>query len=268
MVSIKNLFENDDVKTIEKRDNITVIEFQRDVSVNKYTAMDEYFAAEMNIKRRQTLIELRNSEFVTSAGAMQWTVGNVESKTDVKGVGDFLGKAIKGSVTKESAAKPKYYGTGLLALEPTYSYILIEDVGTWNNGMVIEDGMFLACDGNIKTSVAMRSNISSAVLGGEGLFNLKLVGNGLAVLESPVPREELIEITLDNDQVKIDGNMAVAWSGSLSFTVEKSTKSLIGSAVAGEGFVNIYRGTGKLLMAPVRPETVGNILDYKTRVKV
>ena len=78
MVSIKNLFENDDVKTIEKRDNITVIEFQRDVSVNKYTAMDEYFAAEMNIKRRQTLIELRNSEFVTSAGAMQWTVGNVE----------------------------------------------------------------------------------------------------------------------------------------------------------------------------------------------
>ena len=48
----------------------------------------------------------------------------------------------------------------------------------------------------------MRSNISSAVLGGEGLFNLKLVGNGLAVLESPVPREELIEITLDNDQVK------------------------------------------------------------------
>ena len=120
------------------------------MSVNKYTAMDEYFAAEMNIKRRQTLIELRNSEFVTSAGAMQWTVGNVESKTDVKGVGDFLGKAIKGSVTKESAAKPKYYGTGLLALEPTYSYILIEDVGTWNNGMVIEDGMFLACDGNIK----------------------------------------------------------------------------------------------------------------------
>ena len=133
--------------------------------------------------------------------------------------------------------------------------------------MVLEDGMFLACDGNINTSVAMRSNISSAVLGGEGLFNLKLKGKGLAVLESPVPREELIEIDLDNDQVKIDGNMAVAWSGSLSFTVEKSTRSLIGSAVAGEGFVNVYRGTGKVLMAPVRPETVSNILNYTTRVK-
>lgn len=268
MVTIKNLFENDDVKTIEKRDNISVIEFQRDVSVNKFTAINEYYASKMNVKRRQVLIELNNSEFITSAGAMQWTVGNVESKTDLKGVGDFLGKAIKGSVTKESAVKPKYYGTGLLALEPTYSYILIEDVGTWNGGMVLEDGMFLACDGTIHTNVAMRSNVSSAVLGGEGLFNLRLDGKGLAVLESPVPREELIEVVLENDQVKIDGNMAVAWSGSLNFTVEKSTRSLIGSAVAGEGWVNVYRGTGKLLMAPVRPETVSNILNYNTRVKV
>ena len=268
MVSIKNLFENDDVRTIEKRDNISVIEFQRDVSVNKLTAINEYYAAKMNVRRRQVLIELNNSEFVTSAGAMQWLVGNIESKTDVKGVGDFLGKAIKGSVTKESAAKPKYFGTGLLALEPTYNYILIEDVGSWNNGMVLEDGMFLACDGNINTNVAMRSNISSAVLGGEGLFNLRLDGRGLVVLESPVPREELIEVELDNDQIKIDGNMAIAWSGALNFTVEKSTRSLIGSAVAGEGFVNVYRGTGKLLMAPVRPEVSNNILNYNTRVKV
>ena len=133
--------------------------------------------------------------------------------------------------------------------------------------MVLEDGMFLACDGNINSNVVMRSNISSAVLGGEGLFNLKLDGRGLAVLESPVPREELIEVELDNDQIKIDGNMAVAWSGSLNFTVEKSTRSLIGSAVAGEGFVNVYRGTGKVLMAPVRPETVSNILNYKSNIR-
>ena len=45
--------------------------------------------------------------------------------------------------------------------------------------------------------------------------------------------------------------MAIAWSGTLNFTVEKSTKSLIGSGLSGEGFVNVYRGTGKILMAPV-----------------
>ena len=51
--------------------------------------------------------------------------------------------------------------------------------------------------------------------------------------------------------IKIDGNFAVAWSDTLNFTVEKSGKSLIGSAISEEGFVNVYRGTGKILLAPV-----------------
>lgn len=72
----------------------------------------------------------------------------------------------------------------------------------------------------------------------------------MAVLESPVPRDELIEFNLNNDVLKIDGNMAIAWSNTLQFTVEKSGKSLVGSAVSGEGFVNVYCGTGKVLMAP------------------
>ena len=38
---------------------------------------------------------------------------------------------------------------------------------------------------------------------------------------------------------------------SLSFTVERSAKTLVGSAMSGEGLVNVYRGTGKILMAPV-----------------
>ena len=263
MISVKNLFDNDDVKIVEKKGNISVIEYQRDLSVNKFTAMSEYFAAKMNVKRRQVVIQLQGDEYITSAGAMQWMAGNIESKTNIKGVGDFIGKAIKGGVTNESTVKPKYHGTGLLALEPTYKYILLEDLDRWNGSIVLEDGLFLACEATLNTNVVMRSNLSSAVLGGEGLFNLKLSGKGIAVLESPVPREELVEIDLENDQIKIDGNMAIAWSDSLNFTVEKSTRSLLGSAVAGEGFVNVYRGTGKILMAPVRPETANNILKYQ-----
>ena len=53
------------------------------------------------------------------------------------------------------------------------------------------------------------------------------------------------------NEIKIDGPLALCWSSSLEFTVEKSTKSLLGSAVSGEGFVNVYRGTGKVLMSPV-----------------
>ena len=99
--------------------------------------------------------------------------------------------------------------------------------------------------------VVGRSSFSSAVAGGEGLFNTSLMGNGIVALESPVPAEELLVFDIINDTLKIDGNMAIAWSNSLQFTVERSSKTLIGSAASGEGLVNVYRGTGRVLVAPV-----------------
>jgi uncharacterized protein (AIM24 family) len=182
---------------------------------------------------------------------MQWMVGDVNANTGIKGVGDFLGKAMRGSVTGESAIKPEYTGTGTLVLEPTYKHILLIDVADWNGSIVLDDGLFLACEASLKHKAVARSNFSSAVAGGEGLFNLGIQGNGILCVESECPAEELIEITLENDVLKVDGNMAIAWSGSLSFTVERSGKSLIGSAASGEGLVNVYRGTGKVLLAPV-----------------
>lgn len=49
----------------------------------------------------------------------------------------------------------------------------------------------------MKNKVVARKNISSAVLGGEGLFNLSASGDGVAALESNVPEEELIEVVLE-----------------------------------------------------------------------
>ena len=63
----------------------------------------------------------------------------------------------------------------------------------------------------------------------------------------------MIEVVLENDELKIDGNLAVCWSSNLDFTVERTTKTLVGSAVSGEGLVNVYRGTGRVLMCPVAP---------------
>ena len=79
---------------------------------------------------------------------------------------------------------------------------------------------------------------------------MSLAGSGAFCIEAYCPREELIEITLQNDVLKIDGNYAIAWSAGLEFTVERSGKSLIGSAASGEGLVNVYRGSGKVLMMP------------------
>jgi uncharacterized protein (AIM24 family) len=183
---------------------------------------------------------------------MQWMLDDVNATTGIKGAGDLVGKMFKGKVTGESAIKPEYKGTGMLALEPTYKHILLLDVSEWQGNVVLDDGFFLASEETLTHKAVARGSFSSAVAGGEGLFNLSLQGTGVAALESPVPKEELIEIELDNDVLKIDGNLAIAWSGSLNFTVERSGKSLTGSAASGEGLVNVYRGTGKIWMTPVK----------------
>ena len=251
---IENL-QNENRKYAKSIENFHVLEYVQDASVSPMNAMNEYFMSKMNVRRRQVVIDIdKDHSAVIQAGAMQWMGGNVQATSGVKGIGDFLGKALKGAVTKETAVKPEYVGEGCLVLEPTYKYIILVDIGKWGPaGMTIEDGMFLACDANVKSKVVARKNLSSAVLGSEGLFNLSLQGNGVAALESNVPEDELIEVILENDELKIDGNLAVCWSSNLDFTVERSTKTLVGSAVSGEGLVNVYRGTGRVLMCPVAP---------------
>ena len=253
MYEIRNFFDNDDIKTLDTLGAYTVIEYQRDLRVSPAEAQLQYFCSQMNVRRRQVICDMSKAPGGTTlqAGAMQWMLGDVNATTGIKGVGDLLGKALRGSVTGESAIKPEYKGTGVLVLEPTYKHIILVDVGAWNGSIVLDDGLFLACDSTLKHKLVARSNLSSAVAGKEGLFNLGIEGNGYLVLESNCPKEELIEITLQNDQLKVDGNMAIAWSGSLNFTVERSGKSLIGSAASGEGLVNVFRGTGKVLLAPV-----------------
>ena len=253
-MNIKNL-ENNERKYVSSLGNFHVLEYQSDASVAPENARNEYFMSKMGVRRRQIVIELNGKESaIIQAGSMQWMAGHVKATTGIKGVGDFVGKMVKGAITKETAVKPEYVGNGILVLEPTYKYLILVDVGSWGEkGMTIEDGIFYACSGTVKNKLTARKTISSTVLGKEGFFNLSLVGEGVAALESNVPYEELIEVELGNDELKIDGNLAVCWSSGLEFTVERSTKTLVGSAVSGEGLVNVYRGTGKVLMSPVAP---------------
>ena len=212
MFEISNFQNNDDVKTLASMGPFTVVEYQRDLSVLPMDAQLAYYCNEMNLRKRQVICDLSKANITLQAGAMQWMVGNVNATTGIKGVGDLFSKAMRGKVTGESAIKPEYTGDGLLVLEPTYKHIILMDVAEWNGSVVLDDGMFLACDSNLKHKAVMRSNLSSAAAGGEGLFNLGVMGEGVLCLESQCPREELVEITLHNDVLKIDGNMAVAWS--------------------------------------------------------
>lgn len=70
--------------------------------------------------------------------------------------------------------KPEYKRTGVAVTEPTYRYFLFGDLNNWYSDMVIGDGLFCAYDNEVKLTTVMRSNLSSAALEKEGLFNLCL----------------------------------------------------------------------------------------------
>lgn len=188
MFQISNFTENDDVQVLDALGAFQVIEWKRDLSVTPESSAMAYFSSEMNVRRRQVICDLSQAPITVQAGAMQWMVGDVEATTGVGGVGDFFSKAVRGAVTKESAIKPEYKGTGTLVLEPTYRYILLIDVAHWGNSIVLDDGIFLACYSSLQHQAVMRSNVSSAVAGNEGLFNLSINGYGALALESPSPK--------------------------------------------------------------------------------
>ena len=150
MYRIDNFINNDDIKILETMGPFTVVEYQRDLSVSPQSAQTAYFSAAMNVRKRQVICDLTKADITLQAGAMQWMVGDVNSTTGLKGVGDFFGKAVRGKVTGESAIKPEYTGSGTLVLEPTYRFLLLMDLKDWNGSIVLDDGLFLACDSPVK----------------------------------------------------------------------------------------------------------------------
>ena len=97
MYQINNFTNNDDVKLLDSLGPFTVIEYQKDLSVMPGSAQLAYYCNAMNVRKRQVICDLSKANITLQAGAMQWTVGNVNATTGVKGVGDLFGKALRGS---------------------------------------------------------------------------------------------------------------------------------------------------------------------------
>lgn len=215
-------------------------------------AMGIFFAHQAGLKMKQVRIKLNNSSVKTEAGALYFYKGNIQSKSNIGGVGGLFKKAVSGSITNESAIKPVYKGIGDIYLEPAFKhYILLEIT---NSSIIVDKGMFFCCSENIEVKGFMQKNISSALLGNEGLFQIELSGSGIIVLECNVPKEEIVECTLSHgEELKVDGNFAIARTKGVSFSVTKSDKSFFGSAINGEGFLNTFSGEGTVWLAPTQP---------------
>ncbi len=215
-------------------------------------AMGIFFANQTGLRMKQVRIKLNNSSVKTEAGALYFYKGNIESKSNIGGVGGLFKKAVSGSITNESAIKPTYKGSGEIYLEPAFKHYILLEIN--NDSIIVDKGMFFCCSSSIEVKGFMQKNLSSAFLGNEGLFQIELSGSGIVVLECNVPKEEIVECSLSHgEELKVDGNFAIARTKGVSFSVTKSDKSLFGSAINGEGFLNTFSGEGTVWLAPTQP---------------
>lgn len=227
---------------------IEVLEYQKLMgSTQTRAAVDLYYMEKQNMRARQVAVYLSNDSITTEPGAMSYFKGQIEMVSGVT-VGNALGRMFSSMTTGEAVAQPEYRGTGLVVLEPSFKHFLLLDLE--NEDIIVDKGMFYCAQGSVSVKPIMQKNVSSALLGGEGIFQIELRGSGLAVLECAVPSCEIDIVELNNETLKVDGNFAILRSGNIDFTVERSAKSLLGSAVSGEGLVNVYRGTGTVWLAP------------------
>lgn len=227
-----------------------VLEYDRLEGATDYeTALKLQVMNNSNIKLRQVRIIIEDSAVKLESGALSYMKGDIAIKTKTGGVLGLGKKFLNSKLTGEEMFKPTYEGTGEIFLEPSFGhYALIE---LEDEEIIVDDGLFYACEEEVNIGTSMQKTVSSIVFGNEGLFQTSLSGSGIVVLELPVPESEIFKCKLFNDTLKVDGNFAILRTGNVKLTVEKSS-SIVGSMTNGEGLINVYSGVGEVWLIPTK----------------
>jgi uncharacterized protein (AIM24 family) len=236
---------------MECESKFQILEYENlDGATDVQTAFGLNTIRQSGIKLKQIRIILEDSSVKLEPGALSYMKGNVEIKNKTGGLLGFGKKIISSKLTGETAFKPTYSGTGEIFLEPSFGHFALIELE--DDEVIVSDDMFYACEEGIDVNAAMQKNVSSAFLGNEGLYQTRIQGNGIVALKVPVPESEIFKCILINDTLKVDGNFAILRTGNIDFSVEKSSKSIVGTVLNKEGMVNVYRGTGEVWLVPTK----------------
>jgi uncharacterized protein (AIM24 family) len=214
------------------------------------SASQLYFANGAGMRLKMVRLRLTSAHARLEPGALSHMKGNLQMQASTGG-GIVKGLARK-MMSGEKLFVNEVHGTGDVYLEPTYGHFVLHRIEADEGGIVVDRGTFCAGTAGLDISVIHQKNVSSALFGGEGLFQTRIIGAGVAVLFSPVPRAEIQVYTLTGDKLWVDGNFALIRSDTVEFRAEKSSKGWMSTGVSGEGLLQTFSGHGKVWLAPTR----------------
>jgi uncharacterized protein (AIM24 family) len=218
-------------------------------------AQVHFGALQFEIVEKETLrflkAEFENSAVRYESGGMYYMQGNLELEANLPSAGGFL----KSMVTRESVVKPVIKGSGIVWFEPSFGNFTIMDLK--GEEWILDKGAYFASEMGIEIGSFTNKSISG-LFSGEGFFQTKVSGFGKVVIHSNGPLET---VELNNGKLVVDGSFAVARQASVQLTVSKANKGIFGSMISGEGIVNTFTGTGKVLIAPAANKYI-TIINY------
>jgi uncharacterized protein (AIM24 family) len=185
---------------------------------------------------------INNETIRAEAGALHYYHGSIDMVSKAPSAGGIL----KSMVSGETVFKPTYTGSGYVYFGPPMfgEYVMLQ---LNNEEWILDQGAYVCSDIGIEVS-ARRNKALTALMGGEGLFQTSVKGTGTVVMKAP---GKVQRIQMQGERMAVDGSFAVARSATLDFSVQRASKSLMGSVTSGEGLLNVYQGYGVVLLAPV-----------------
>jgi uncharacterized protein (TIGR00266 family) len=189
-------------------------------------------------------LKLQQGEQITTEGGclvMAHGSFNIQTSTMQRGAGGFF-RAAKRMFGGESFFL-NHYQAGAGGAEITVAPDLpgaMTCVELKGDGIVAEAGSFVACEQSIKVDTSWQG--LKSMFAGEGLFWLRMSGQGKVVLNS-FGEIYTVDVT---DSYIVDSGHIVAFQDTLQFEITKAGNSWLQSFLGGEGFVCQFKGRGRV----------------------
>ena len=212
------------------------------------TAEKVFFLNQAGVRLKHIRATLENGEIIIEPGALYYMCGALELESNTQKVSRGL---MRKMLSGETLFQTRIRGNGEVYLDPTFGHFVMTKID--NDTLIMDKGTFYCADAGLSVSAVAQRNVSSALFGGEGLFQTQVKGSGLIILASPVPMEELVCYELGKgEKLFVDGSFALMRTHTVTFRAEKSAKSLFRSLTSGEGLLQTFEGPGSVWIAPTQ----------------
>lgn len=124
-------------------------------------------------------------------------------------------------------------------------------------GLTVQKNGFLAATQGVSVSTKVQS-LTKGILSGEGLFVVKIEGQGTVFLAS-YGAIEMLELQ-PGEKVLIDNGHLVAWDADMKYSITKGATSWFSAATSGEGFACRFEGPGRVMFQTRNPQALGGWL--------